>query len=275
MPRAGQRSSGEGKRVWETLHGARGWGFPLTPRGVLAVRGLESLACHGVPRRTGGDECTQDLWISLFFTRITAGLSRANQIRKPCSPNATGMGSGQLSATSGCPQQTRQQQMSIISRINAQLQRGVAQPRRNSVFLPSASASSVADTEQNRWSGPQRGSLGPSLFPRARAASFFRDVSIRPSSTQSFWNRKASTHHRASPDRTWPRQCWALVGLSVCVTLSGMEPGLDGSRVPARPAKAWIWLWRGAEPRHAQAPCCNGGREMNYNCLRGFCWVLG
>lgn len=57
--RAGRRSSGEGKRVWETLRGARGWGFLLTPeRSIPAARGLESLACHtamGVPRRIGGE----------------------------------------------------------------------------------------------------------------------------------------------------------------------------------------------------------------------------
>lgn len=109
------------------------------------------------------------------------------------------MGSGELAAPCGCPSEPPQQQTSIISRINAQLQRGAAQPCRNSVSTRGCRWQHRQHRAKKVAPAPARLGVSVWLSKEKSRLVFFGAIVILPPSTQSFWNRKASAHRCASP----------------------------------------------------------------------------
>lgn len=160
------------------------------------------------------------------------------------------------------PANPPQQQTSIISPINAQLQRGAAQPCRNSV-----------STRGCRWQHCQR-----------------RAKKVAPSPSEG-WCVRLSFQGKEPPRFLGPLQSFllphshfgtekpppiaalrprgrALVGLSLCVTPSGVGAsiglGLDGAQVPPGPAPSRIWLGRMQGNAIDRAPCCRSGQKDEF-----------
>lgn len=245
----GQRRGIAAHPQWDSSLQRQGW----------RVRCAEPRRGSFKPRSRGRINLFGDPWLSLLFT---AGLPGANQVCNLRSPEATRMGSGELAAPCGCPSEPPQQQTSIISPINAQLQRGAAQPCRNSV-----------STRGCRWQHCQR--RAKKVAPSPREGWCVR-LSFQGKEPPRFLGPLQSfllPHSHFGTEKPPPIAALrprgrALVGLSLCVTPSGVGAsiglGLDGAQVPPGPAPSRIWLGRMQGNAIDRAPCCRSGQKDEF-----------
>jgi len=137
------------------------------------------------------------------------------------------MGSGQPSAPSGRLWRTLEQQRASFPVPMPSCSMGRPGPAGTACLSPRMLPAVLPTSSR-------KGGLGPGGGPCVCLPSQGQDL---PRFSGTFQSSLLPPSHLGTekPPPIAPRQCWALGRLSVCVTLSGTEPGPDGGRVPPKP----------------------------------------